>query len=54
MFDRVFVLGVVGMSSLRCCTQNQNHLAEKCGEDNMEKHQCKNFIEYINMKGTYL
>ena len=38
VFDRVFALGVVGVSSLRCCTQNQNHLVEKCGEDNMEKH----------------
>jgi hypothetical protein len=29
-------------------------LAKKHGENNMEKHQGKNFIENSNMKGTYL
>ena len=29
-------------------------LSGKHGENNMEKHQCKNFIELSNMKGTYI
>jgi hypothetical protein len=34
--------------------QKKIHLAKKHGENNMEKYQGKNFIEYTNMKGTYL
>ena len=35
------LLGICVRRSWRVIFENQNHLAEKCGENNMEKHQCK-------------